>query len=306
MNFTFLLKPLAYIFIMILGALLRGRGLIKEGDHKLLSFIVLTLTLPAAVIRAFAQVESTATFYWIVLMGFSFTTIPLIFTYLASMRMDKKLRVYSMINMSGYNIGCFALPIIQEFFGATGAVIACMFDVGNGIMSSSGTYSVTSTVLQTNPNDPPTLKAILKKFFTSIPFVTYLAMIALSILNLKIPAQIIAVIDPIASANSFLAMFMVGAMFKLKAENGYLKPTIKLIASRYAFCAVCAAFCIFALPFDPMMKRILAMLCFAPIASLAPMYTDKAGGDGALASFTNSISVIASLIAMTVLAVLPM
>ena len=49
------------------------------------------------------------------------------------------------------------------------------------------------------------------------------------------------------------------------------------------------------------MRQTLCIVCFAPLSSLAPIYTDRCHGDTALASFTNSVSIAVSLVIMLAL-----
>lgn len=302
----FMLKPLSYILILCLGAFLRNINFIKDGEHRVLSSIVLTLTLPAAVINAFSKVERSPDLYWIVLIGLGCAIIAYTLTFVFTRTKDARHRAYALLSMVGYNIGCFAMPLVQSFFGVQGTVISCMFDVGNGIMATGGTYILCSVLLRTNSDDKPTFASVIKKFMTSVPFVTYIAMIILNIFNIALPAPVITLIDPIASSNSFLAMFMVGAMLKFSRGNGYLPKASAVVALRTLMCTVFAALCFFLTPFDLMTRRILAMLCFAPISALGPTYAEKLKADGALASFTNSLSVAVGLVAMIIIAVIPL
>ena len=48
-------------------------------------------------------------------------------------------------------------------------------------------------------------------------------------------------------------------------------------------------------------RQTLCIVCFAPLSSLAPIYTDRCHSDTALASFTNSVSIAVSLIVMLAL-----
>ena len=54
-------------------------------------------------------------------------------------------------------------------------------------------------------------------------------------------------------------------------------------------------------PFDLLVRQTLAVLCFAPLSSLAPIYTDRCHSDVALASLTNSASIAVSLVLMLAL-----
>ena len=65
--------------------------------------------------------------------------------------------------------------------------------------------------------------------------------------------------------------------------------------------AVSAALVFFCTPFELVVRQTLCIVCFAPLSSLAPIYTDRCHGDTALASFTNSVSIAVSLVIMLAL-----
>lgn len=46
------------------------------------------------------------------------------------------------------------------------------------------------------------------------------------------------------------------------------------------------------------MRRGLAVLVFAPISVIAPAFTEMGGGDGGLASFINSLSILLGVAGM--------
>ena len=52
-----------------------------------------------------------------------------------------------MLNFSGYNIGAFTLPFIQNFLGSFGVIAICMFDVGNSISCTGGSYALTTMAI---------------------------------------------------------------------------------------------------------------------------------------------------------------
>ena len=57
----------------------------------------------------------------------------------------------------------------------------------------------------------------------------------------------------------------------------------------------------FCTPFELVVRQTLCIVCFAPLSSLAPIYTDRCHSDTALASFTYSVSIAVSLIVMLAL-----
>ena len=62
---------------------------------------------------------------------------------------------FYVFNLAGYNIGCFTLPFAQSFLGPFAVVATCMFDVGNSIMCTGGTYALTSGLVHTGEKYEP-------------------------------------------------------------------------------------------------------------------------------------------------------
>lgn len=297
----YLMKPLSYVLVIALGYLLKRVGFFGRDDHRLISKIMINVTLPCTIVRAFSGFSRDAQMFLIVGIGFVCSLLPMLLMYLTSRGADTRLRAYRMLNIGGYNIGCFSLPLIEVFFGSAGVITACMFDTGNAVMMTGGSYAMTSTLLKTGGQTRESAKDVLMKFLKSAPFDTYMVMFALMALNVRLPQAVFTLVQPAANANAFLAMLMIGMMFEPTLERTLLRETARELAVRYGLAAAFALACFFLTPFDLVVRQTLVVLCFAPLSSLAPIYTDRCGSDTALASFTNSVAIAVSLAAMLAL-----
>ncbi|WP_313259708.1 hypothetical protein [Lacrimispora sp.] len=105
---------------------------------------------------------------------------------------------------------------------------------------------------------------------------------------------------PVAAANKFLAMLMIGMMIKPVSFRSGLKEVIWLVIYRALLGILFAVVIFFAAPFSLEIRKILTVLVFAPISIFAPVYTEKAGGDGGLAGVASSVSVFTGLVFMLV------
>ena len=201
-----------------------------------------------------------------------------------------------MLNYSGYNIGCFTTPFVQSFLGPVGVVTTCLFDAGNSLLSTGGTYSLAASYLgkgRTNAG------AFFKKIFSSVPFVTYLVMLALSILHLSVPAPVTVFTGTVGAANSFLAMLMIGLGLEWNMPKGKGIRIGKALLVRYSAAAILALLLFFCTPFSLEVRQVLALVAMSPIASLAVVFTEKCDGDIAMASTINSLSIMISVLIMT-------
>ena len=297
----YIFKPMSYVLVIMLGYLLKRADFFGKDDHRLMSKIMVNITLPCTIIQAFDGFERDVKMFIIVGIGFVCAFVPILLMYLTTGKVEKRLRAYRMLNIGGYNIGCFSLPLVQAFFGNTGVVAACMFDTGNAIMMTGGAYAMTSTLLRTGGEERESVGDVLLKFVKSLPFDAYMIMIILAALGVKIPSVVFTLTRPAGQANAFVAMLMIGMMFEPAGDKALLRETARELVWRYLFAAVSAAAVYFCTPFDLVVRQTLCIVCFAPLSSLAPMYTDRCHSDTALASFTNSVSIAVSLMIMLAL-----
>lgn len=295
---SYIVKPLSYVLVIMLGYLLKRAGFFGKADHRLISKIMINVTMPCTIVRAFSSFTRDTQMFIIVGIGFALACLPMVLMYLTTRGVDTRLRAYRMLNIGGYNIGCFSMPLIEVFFSSTGVITACMFDTGNAVMMTGGSYAMTSTLLKTGGEEKESAKDILMKFLKSAPFDTYMIMFALAALNVKIPETVFTLVTPAANANAFLAMLMIGMMFEPAGDRAMLREAARELAIRYALAVAFALGCFFLTPFDLIIRQTLVVICFGPLSSLAPIYTDRCRSDAALASFTNSASIAVSLVLM--------
>jgi len=298
---SYLVRPISYVLVIVLGYLLKRAGFLSRQDQQTLSKVMFNITLPCTIIQGFSGFERDARLFWLVGIGFVCAALPMVLMYLTTHGVEKRLRAYRMLNIGGYNVGCFSLPLLEAFFGSACVVPAFMFDTGNAVMMTGGSYAMTSTLLKTGSEQRETAKDILLKFLKSLPFDTYMLMFAMVLLNIDMPDLLFSLTKPAGQANGFLAMMIIGLLFEPMGDKALIRETAREMLCRYAFAAASAAVCYFLTPFDLVVRQTLAVLCFAPLSSLAPIYTGRCHGDTALAGFTNSVSIAISLVCMMAL-----
>ncbi|MGI5896457.1 MAG: AEC family transporter [Oscillospiraceae bacterium] len=295
-----LLKAGSFVLVILLGYALKRFHFFGEGDYKVMTKIAINITLPAAVITSFASFQRDDSLFILVLLGLGLNFVMILFGFLASLGKNKRLRSFFMMCCPGYNIGSFTLPFVQNFFGAFGVVATCMFDVGNSLMCTGGTYTIASAAVG-GGSEKMGPKQILKRLFTSVPFDTYLLMLLLTLVQIKIPEPVVTLSSTIAAANGFCAMMMIGMMMKVEFKKSYLKAVGTTLLIRYLCAGALSAFFYFCSPFSLQIRQVLAIVVFAPVSALAPAFTEKLKGDHGLASFAGSVSIIISIAIMTVL-----
>ncbi|MBR5560731.1 MAG: transporter [Clostridia bacterium] len=298
---AYLVKPMSYVLVIILGYTLKRVGFLSKSDQQTLSKVMFNITLPCTIIQGFSGFTRDTSLFWLVGVGFVCAFLPMLLMYLTTGGVETKLRAYRMLNIGGYNVGCFSLPLLEAVFGSACVVPAFMFDTGNAVMMTGGSYAMTSTLLKTGGESREGVKDILLKFLKSLPFDTYMVMFTMILLNVEMPDLLFSLTKPAGQANGFLAMLIIGLLFEPMGDKALVRETVRELCCRYAFAAVSAAACYFLTPFDLLVRQTLAVLCFAPLSSLAPIYTGRCNGNAALAGFTNSLSIAVSLVMMMAL-----
>ena len=296
-----LVKAGCYIAIILLGMALRRIGFFKESDFKILSKIVINMTLPASVLVNIAGMEIEPGMLVLLGLGLGCGIIQLSTAWLMNRKNSREQQAFEMLNMSGYNVGVFAIPFVGGFLGSTGILAACFFDGGNAFVTLGGSYGVASAVKDGSVVDA---KRIFKTLGKSVPFLIYMAATLMNVFHIPIPGPIVSCSGIIGSANSFLAMLMIGIGFQLNLDREKLGQAVRLLVVRYSLAAAMALIFYFLLPFDMVVRKTLVLLSFAPIGSAIPGFTAELKGDVGLSCTINSLAIICSIVIMIALLVL--
>ena len=292
-----LTKATVFIAIIVMGYLLKRKGFFKASDFRIISKIVLNITLPCAVISNFNNLKIDMSLLFLILIGIICNLVTVGAGYLVALKKSDDEKAFNMINFSGYNIGCFAMPYVQNFLGPIGVVATCLFDAGNSLLCTGGTYSIASAVAKTDGKT--TLSSFIKKVFSSIPLNTYIIMLIVSYFNFQIPKPIIMFTDTVGAGNGFLAMLMVGVGLELNLKRSQIGKIVQTLSIRYGISIIMAFIFFIFLPFSLEVRQVLAIIVFAPVSAVSIAFTEKCNGDVGLASAINSSSIIFSIIVMT-------
>ncbi|MGN0404583.1 MAG: AEC family transporter [Bariatricus sp.] len=293
-----LIRAACFVAIIFLGFILREKGFFKKEDFHIISKIVLKITLPAAIISNFSRADISPFMLFISLLGFGGGIVMMIGGALLYAGKDREKRAFAVLNISGYNIGNFAMPFVQSFLGSVGVVATSLFDAGNALICLGGSYGVASMIKY--GEGKVSFRLIGEKLLKSLPFDTYLVMTVISLLHIQLPSPITTFTGIIGSSNTFMAMLMIGVGFELSGERSQIKDIVKIIGMRCVLSAVLAAVFFFLLPVGIEYRRALAVLAFSPVASANPPYTAAMKSDFGLSSAVNSVSIIVSMVLMTI------
>ncbi|WP_154053611.1 AEC family transporter [Olsenella uli] len=299
-------KVASFVAIILMGVAAGHSGKFGESAGRLISKIVFNLTLPCAIIRAFEASELNRSLLPLIALGFVSNVLPFFLSLAVYANKPKEEQILQQSNVAGFNIGCFALAFVQAFFPSQGAVATCLFDAGNSLMCTGGTWAlIRACVLGTDYQClRDKAKVFARALLSSVAFDCYVVLIVMGLFGLRIPPLAITLIDPVANANSFLAMFMIGLMIRFSVNKAKVVELVRLLIWRFAFATLLSLAVLFLLPLDPVARKVVAVLAWAPAPSMGPVYTLWAGGDKGLAGMANALTILASIVVMTSLVIL--
>lgn len=288
--------------ILLLGATLRRKGIVDARMASPITFLILNVTAPCTIISNVIGKPPEREYLMMALAGVAYNLVLFMAFVLCSRRMNAQDRSFYRLNGTGLNIACFAMPFIQPFFSGAAYAAAGLFDVGNALMATGGTYALVSSM--EGVRQEKRFVQLFRQMGSTVTFWSYIAVILISVLQIRLPDALASFTAPIGNANTFLAMFLLGLYMDFRMDSSNRRKTVQILALRYALAAVCAALVWKLAPFSSEMRKMLSILLFAPMASMNPSFTEKLGGDAACSATLNSVSIIIGLIAMTALACL--
>lgn len=286
---------------VVVGYILKKAGFFGPLDYRIMAKIAINITLPCAVVSSFATMELDRTLLGVTALAFVVNLIQFAYAFFTSSRIqDKRLRCMDMFCVTGFNMGNFLIPFAQQFMGSAGVAVTALFDAGNSPMCTGGHYIGATTAVNVD-GKKTTLADIGRKMASSPPFLVYMVMILLMILGVRVPDPVAQIAGLTGNANAFVSMFMIGLMFEFQFEKEYIHAAAFALARRYLFGAAAALVFYFLTPFDLLVRQVLVLIAFAPVTSLASIFTENVKGNVGLCSFITSCSFIISSVLITAL-----
>ena len=293
-----LTQTIVYVVLLFAGYGFKKAGIFKVEDTDFLKKVILYLTMPAMAVNGLKDLELQPSFLWCFLVGFGTSTILMLVGMAATRKKAPEEKVMYLFNLNTYNIGNFAIPFLTGLLSTDGFAALCLFDIGVAIYLYGIDYSLAEAVK--GGKSRFSLKFLLKKIFTSPITDMYLLMILLAALHLRLPEPVLKLASVVGNANAFLAMLSIGILFELKLDRKNLREMVKFFALRYGTILVIMAGVILFIPFSPDIRQAICVLLAAPVASIAPLLSQNAGGDGAKAAQINSVSILLGIAGMMI------
>ncbi|MHB8061540.1 MAG: AEC family transporter [Ruminiclostridium sp.] len=297
-----LIKAISLILVIVIGNLIKRAGWVSVSDFPKFSKIVLRITLPCALITSFNEFKITNNLLVLTAIGIGVNLIQQLTGYLVNLNNGRKEQSFGILNIGSYNIGAFAMPYISGFIGPKSIIFASFFDIGNSISAAGLGYGYVMSIA--DENQKTTVVSFIKSMLKSPIFDTYLFLLIMRLMDLSLPEAVIDFTSTVGSANTFLAMLMIGIGLELRLDTKKYKLALKYLGIRYSFALIFTAVVVFFLPFPEEIKVILCMLFFSPVAAMITGFTSDIEGDVETSAFINSLSIIIGIVIMPLILII--
>ena len=292
-------KALSFILVIILGYFLKRIGKLHPNDFAILSRIVMLVTLPCALLTNLNGIRIDASLLYVFLLGIFCNCVTIVAGWLLTRGRPNRERVFSMLNLSGFSIGLFAMPYVQQFLSPEGFLTVCLFDAGNAVMCTGLTFALATRFYPCSPDNMKT--PFFRTLFSSLPIWAYMLITVLGLTGLALPQHVINFTHIAGDANSFICMLMIGIVLELRLDPTRFRSLLIHLVIRYALMIGLALICYNFLPYEHDIRLALTVILFAPVANISLIFTLRIQGDMVLSANISSATTLISVIIMTIL-----
>ena len=280
------------MIIIFLGYLLKRMKILKESDGDGIARVIFNLTLPALVVVTFHDFVMDYSLLLLVAAAALYGVFSAFLGLAVFRNEERRSRGMLVMMMPGFNIGLFAFPLVEGMWGREGLQHFAMFDVGNAFIVFGVCYFIGSYFAGKETQIKTSTLAL--KMGRSIPFVTYIAVLFLSLLGLQLPGFVTDTAGIISLANMPLSLLLLGIYLNFSFEKKYIRQILKYLFAKYSAGILIGTILFMFLPVDDMMKFTLLIGLILPTSLSVLPYAVEFDYDrrfvGTVSNFTIIIS----------------
>ena len=300
MNFNNLFNMQGMLFaVMLLGLFLRKKGMITDEGKALLTDLVIDVTLPASILKAF-QIEFSMDILKSCIVIFILTIVFQIFSWAVGFVLypgfdpkHKKVLQYATICS---NAGILGNPIAEGIFGSMGLLYASVYLIPQRtFMWSLGLTYFTEC---------PDKKTLAKKVLTHPCILAVFFGFILLITQVQLPGVVNQTIKTLANANTATCMILIGSIlagvpFKsLAGKDTLYYSFVRLILMPLLIWGGCRLAGI-----DSLVTNISVVLAGMPAASVTAILAEKYDSDAEFATRCVVLSTLLSVVTVPLLCI---
>jgi predicted permease len=286
------------LLLIALGYLIKRVGLVSRDEGRVLSRIVLYVTLPAMNLKVISRTDLT---WELLALPVLFLVAGVLFSRVGRWRGRR-------LGLSGPDLGTFvvsfcgvmlslAYPFAEAAFGDDGIRVVAVSDLGNAIAIFAVAYYLSFQYSESTSFSPA---QVLRKVATFFPLHAFLIAMALNVTGVSLTGLAGGLVDALASMNSPLMLLGLGIYLELDISLGETKVLIAQLATKYVLGAAVAAFTLVALPFAGATRAMLFLLPLMPTSLSTLLYSVEQDLNPRLAAMFISLTMLVSLAITTI------
>ncbi len=207
----------APILLLIgVGFLVRQTGLVDEKGALTLTRLAYHVTIPSAIAVSIARVDLVPELFLLPLIAAVLPAILAGVMYLTTRRLADQPQQRGVLLVAMVNLGVFAFPFMELFFGADGLARIALYDLGNAFYAG-----LLATYFATHFGHGST-RPSLRRVLSSPLLLAALCGVVLSLLDVPLTGVLGSLLDRLAGANTPLAMMAVGMFLRPNRAQGGL------------------------------------------------------------------------------------
>ncbi len=272
MDFQNLFRMQGMLFlVMLLGFLLKRIGMIHEGNKGLLSDLVVNVTLPCSIIKAFemefsGEILKSCIVILAVAVGIQVGTYLLAeILYRGVETSHKKVLQYATICS---NAGILGNPIAEGIYGALGLLYASFYLIPQRTFM----WSMGLTYFTQAPNR----RTLVKKVATHPCIIAVAIGMVLMIFQIRLPGALEQTVQTLAGANTAVSMLFIGTILTGVSFADLWSPlTLYYDAIRLFLIPLLLWVCLRAFQVDSLVTGVSVVLAAMPAASVTAILASK-------------------------------
>ena len=272
MDFQNMFQTQGMLFLlMLLGFLLKKKGMINEGNKGLLSDLVINVTLPASIIKAFQiefnrEILQSGLVIFLVAVGIQLGSYLLAAVLYQKVETGhKKVLQYATICS---NAGILGNPIAEGIFGSLGLLYASFYLIPQRtFMWSMGLTYFT---------EAPDRKSLVKKIATHPCILAVVFGIIIMVFQIPLPGVIDQTVKSLAGANTAVSMLFIGSILTgVRFADLWTPLTIYYNIVRLFLVPLLVWLCLLPLGLDELVTGVSVVLAAMPAASVTAIMASK-------------------------------
>lgn len=289
-------KTVSMMLMIALGYLLKRGRVVTRSDSRVLSKIIIHVTLPCVILTNLNGIKIQKDLASAILLGFAVNLLLTILAFALTHKKPKELRCIYLFSLPLFNISGYAVPIAQSYVSDREIAALLLFNLGTTVF----TYVIVPFLVgQSFSKRKSGVAEGLRSLYRNVPAMVSCGMVLLCLLHITLPTPVVGFFKTLASANTPLAMLAIGILLELPKERN--AEGLKVILCRLIAVTLIGAVLAHIPSLGDAIRSALLIVLFSPMVSCAPFLAMEQGYEGTELTSVNSAYLPISMMATVLL-----